>query len=151
MGDDSDIPRNLHNIVVSIHAIATFHTLHDYLRPRVAGLLSSSRLSGMFAALAASGFAGSTSKPDDSSKTTKPADSVAESSAAAAPATIQRRRSQCLSAKQAGSSSGEPATEVNADSSLLTDPSTSATAATSMRLLLWILFLLQWDLYSGIM
>ena len=39
--DDSDIPRNLHNIVVSIHAIATFQALHDYLRPRVAGLLNS--------------------------------------------------------------------------------------------------------------
>ena len=117
--------------MVSIHAIATFQALHDYLRPRVAGLLSSSRLSGMFAALAASGFAGSTSKPDDSSKATKPADSGAESSAAAAPAIIQRRRSQRLSAKQAGSSSGEPATEMNADSSLLMDPSTSATVAAS--------------------
>jgi len=129
-GDDSDIPRNLHNIVVSIHAIATFQALHDYLRPRVAGLLSSSRLSGMFAALAASGFVGSTSKPDDSSKATKPSDSGAESSAAAAP-TIQRRRSQRLSAKQAGSSSGEPATEMNADSSSLMDASTSAAAAGS--------------------
>ena len=117
--------------MVSIHAIATFQALHDYLRPRVAGLLSSSRLSGMFAALAASGFVGSTSKPDDSSKTTKPADSGAESSAAAAPAAIQRRRSQRLSAKQVGSSSGEPATETNADSSLLMDASTSATVAAS--------------------
>jgi E3 ubiquitin-protein ligase TRIP12 len=118
--------------VVSIHAIATFQALHDYLRPRVAGLLSSSRLSGMFAALAASGFVGSTSKPaaDDSSKAAKPTDSGAESSAASAP-TIQRRRSQRLSAKQAGSSSGEPATEMNADSSLLMDASTSATVAAS--------------------
>jgi E3 ubiquitin-protein ligase TRIP12 len=66
-GDNSDIPRNLHNIVVSIHPIVTFQALHDYLRPRVAGLLSSSRLSGMFAALAASGFVGSTSKPPASS------------------------------------------------------------------------------------
>ncbi|KAF8160476.1 hypothetical protein K438DRAFT_309781 [Mycena galopus ATCC 62051] len=40
-GDESDVPRNLHNIVVSIHAIATFQALHDYLRPRVAGLLGS--------------------------------------------------------------------------------------------------------------
>lgn len=119
--------------MVSIHAIATFQALHDYLRPRVAGLLSSSRLSGMFAALAASGFVGSTSKPaaDDSSKAAKLTDSGAESSAAAAPASIQRRRSQRLSAKQAGSSSGEPATEMNADSSLLMDASTSATVAAS--------------------
>jgi E3 ubiquitin-protein ligase TRIP12 len=119
--------------VVSIHAIATFQALHDYLRPRVAGLLSSSRLSGMFAALAASGFVGSTSKPaDDSSKAAKPTDSGAESSAAAAPAAIQRRRSQRLSAKQAGSSSGgEVATETNADSSLLIDASTLTAVATS--------------------
>ena len=90
--------------MVSIHAIATFQALHDYLRPRVAGLLSSSRLSGMFAALAASGFVGSTSKPpEDSSKPAKSADPGAESSAAAASvSTIQRRRSQRLSAKQAG-------------------------------------------------
>lgn len=63
--DDSDIPRNLSNIIVSIHAIATFQALHDYLRPRVAGIMSSSsRLSGMLAALAASGLtAGSSSRP----------------------------------------------------------------------------------------
>jgi E3 ubiquitin-protein ligase TRIP12 len=61
--DDSDIPRNLHNIVVSIHAIATFQALHDYLRPRVAGLLlGGSRLSGILAALAASGFEPSSSQ-----------------------------------------------------------------------------------------
>ena len=116
--------------MVSIHAIATFQALHDYLRPRVAGLLSSSRLSGMFAALAASGFVGSTSKPasEDSSKAANPG---AESSAAAAPAAIQRRRSQRLSAKQAGSSSGEPATEMNRDSSMLMDASTSAAVAAS--------------------
>ncbi|KAE9398555.1 hypothetical protein BT96DRAFT_957548 [Gymnopus androsaceus JB14] len=66
--DDSGVPRNLHNIVVSIHAIATFQALHDYLRPRVAGLLtgSGSRLSGMLAALAASGFAGSSREPSRS-------------------------------------------------------------------------------------
>ena len=84
----------------------------------------------MFAALAASGFVGSTSKPasEDSSKAANPG---AESSAAAAPAAIQRRRSQRLSAKQAGSSSGEPATEMNGDSSMLMDASTSAAVAAS--------------------
>ncbi|KAJ7670440.1 hypothetical protein B0H17DRAFT_1209311 [Mycena rosella] len=56
-GDESDAPRNLHNIVISIHAIATFQALHDYLCPRIAGLLGGgARLSGMLAALAASGF-----------------------------------------------------------------------------------------------
>ncbi|KAI6113129.1 hypothetical protein F5141DRAFT_1188308 [Pisolithus sp. B1] len=54
--DDSDIPRSLQNMVVSIHAIATFQALNDYLRPRVAGILPNGRLSNMLAALAASGF-----------------------------------------------------------------------------------------------
>ena len=62
----------------------------------------------MFAALAASGFVGSTYKPasEGPSKAAKPNDSGAESSAVAAPPAIRRRRSQRLSAKQAGSSSG---------------------------------------------
>ncbi|KAF9461243.1 hypothetical protein BDZ94DRAFT_1196596 [Collybia nuda] len=105
-GDDSDVPRNLHNIVVSIHAIATFQALHDYLRPRVAGLLNSgSRLSGMLAALAASGFTGSSSRGDDLPPPPKiPASLPAESSTTAASAStpiIGRRRSQRLSAKNA--------------------------------------------------
>ncbi|KAK5113190.1 hypothetical protein LTR62_003526 [Meristemomyces frigidus] len=33
--DDSGIPRPFHNIMVSIHAIATFKALDDYLRPRI--------------------------------------------------------------------------------------------------------------------
>lgn len=103
-GDDSDIPKNLHNIVVSIHAIATFQALHDYLRPRVAGLLNgSSRLSGMFAALAASGFVGS-SRPSGEEPSAPPGSSVpTQSSAVPSSPTVQRRRSQRL-AKQAASS-----------------------------------------------
>lgn len=116
--DDSDIPRNLHNIVVSIHAIATFQALHDYLRPRVSGLLSGgSRLSGMLAALAASGFGpgGSSSRAaaeelrQSISAARSPAPPVAESSAAAgsSASTITRRRSQRLSAKKSGTNLGE--------------------------------------------
>ncbi|OLN85180.1 putative ubiquitin fusion degradation protein C12B10.01c [Colletotrichum chlorophyti] len=33
--EDSDIPRSYRNIMVSIHAIATFKSLDDYLRPRI--------------------------------------------------------------------------------------------------------------------
>ncbi|KAF9563919.1 hypothetical protein CPC08DRAFT_632025 [Agrocybe pediades] len=117
-GDDSDIPRNLHNIVVSIHAIATFQALHDYLRPRVAGLLgSSSRLSGMFAALAASGFVPSSSKPPGegasalSAKSNAPAESSTGAGASSA-STVQRRRSQRL-AKQSASAAPEHALETN--------------------------------------
>ncbi|KAJ7698902.1 hypothetical protein B0H17DRAFT_1196492 [Mycena rosella] len=113
-GDESDVPRNLHNIVVSIHAIATFQALHDYLRPRVAGLLGGgSRLSGMLAALAASGFnspAGRT--PGDEAPPQPPIAppaAAAESSSAGAAAsgsTITRRRSQRLSAKNAPAADG---------------------------------------------
>ena len=118
--DDSDIPRNLHNIVVSIHAIATFQALHDYLRPRVSGLLSGgSRLSGMLAALAASGFSpgGSLSTAaaaaaeelrQSISAARNPAPPTAEGGAAeASSSTITRRRSQRLSAKKSGTNLGE--------------------------------------------
>ncbi|KAG7439758.1 uncharacterized protein BT62DRAFT_998118 [Guyanagaster necrorhizus] len=98
-GDESGVPRNLHNIVVSIHAIATFQALHDYLRPRVAGLLGSgSRLSGMLAALAASGFtSGPSSRNEEAAPTSATGD--AGSSTPAAKLSITRRRSQRLSAK----------------------------------------------------
>ncbi|KAJ7117663.1 hypothetical protein C8R44DRAFT_199718 [Mycena epipterygia] len=116
-GDESDVPRNLHNIVVSIHAIATFQALHDYLRPRVAGLLGSgSRLSGMLAALAASGFNSPASRtPGDEAPPQPPIappPAAAESSSAGAAAsgsTITRRRSQRLSAKNAPTADGADA------------------------------------------
>ncbi|EPE26658.1 Hect, E3 ligase catalytic [Glarea lozoyensis ATCC 20868] len=58
--DESEIPRPYRNIMVSIHAIATFKALDDYLRPRIS---MSERprgsrregLSGALAALAAAG------------------------------------------------------------------------------------------------
>lgn len=125
-GDDSDVPRNLHNIVVSIHAIATFQALHDYLRPRVAGLMSGgSRLSGMLAALAASGFTGAASRAmaDEPSKTSGAPQ--AESSSTAATTTsntgpvIGRRRSQRLSAKKPGiePDTGVPAAATSSETS----------------------------------
>lgn len=107
--DDSDIPRNLHNIVVSIHAIATFQALHDYLRPRVSGLLSGgSRLSGMLAALAASGMGSASSRAAAeellasaaaAGNSAPPVDAPAASSSASTGGVI-RRRSQRLSAKK---------------------------------------------------
>jgi E3 ubiquitin-protein ligase TRIP12 len=139
-GDDSDIPRNLHNIVVSIHAIATFQALHDYLRPRVSGLLSSgSRLSGMLAALAASGFGpgsssrtatdelqqGSQSGPSTEGNSTA---NVGTSSVTAAPEPIPaRRRSLRLNAKNASNSAmSDGQVPVGGD----TESSTAENAAT---------------------
>ncbi|TBU40976.1 hypothetical protein BD309DRAFT_1082383 [Dichomitus squalens] len=106
--EDSDIPRNLSNIVVSIHAIATFQALHDYLRPRVSGLLSSSsRLSGMLAALAASGLA----PPSARFGLPEPprVSAAAEASSSASTAGVSRRRSLRLSAKKASTSGDSPA------------------------------------------
>ncbi|PFH51865.1 hypothetical protein AMATHDRAFT_141636 [Amanita thiersii Skay4041] len=132
--DDTDIPRNLQNIVVSIHAIATFQALHDYLRPRVAGVIGSgSRLTGMLAAIAAAGFGGALTGSISDLGTKSPSTFAENTSSAAASssttATISRRRSQRLSAKQASnlfSTNGEggPSNESNI-------PSTSAEASTS--------------------
>lgn len=104
--DDSDIPRSLQNMVVSIHAIATFQALNDYLRPRVAGILPNGRLSNMLAALAASGF-GPGSVPrtpleaeGQPSRATDPPSAPLASPDVSTPAIeVRRRRSQRLSAK----------------------------------------------------
>ncbi|TFY68826.1 hypothetical protein EVJ58_g785 [Rhodofomes roseus] len=110
--EDSDVPKSLSNIVVSIHAIATFQALHDYLRPRVAGSLpSGSRLSGMLAALAASALA-----PPSSSRSALPTP-PAPNPAASDPASISRRRSLRLSAKKSGATDApaEPTAPTEAD------------------------------------
>ncbi|PLW48785.1 hypothetical protein PCASD_03238 [Puccinia coronata f. sp. avenae] len=62
--EGTDVPKNCANVVVSIHAIATFQAFNDYLRPRIIKAQdderlgrpsgsSTSRLSGMLAAFAA--------------------------------------------------------------------------------------------------
>jgi E3 ubiquitin-protein ligase TRIP12 len=59
--EDSEIPKAYRNIMVSIHAIATFKALDDYLRPRISlaerprGARSREGLSSALAALTASG------------------------------------------------------------------------------------------------
>lgn len=90
------MPKTLSNIIVSIHAIATFQALHDYLRPRVAGLMAGgSRLSNMLAALASSGLAPGASSSGLLGDIPKPPTNDNASS-------ITRRRSQRLSAKKSG-------------------------------------------------
>ena len=65
--DNSEIPRAYRNIMVSIHAIATFKALDDYLRPRISlserprGSRNRDGISGALAALAAAGGGGSSS------------------------------------------------------------------------------------------
>lgn len=64
--DGSDIPRSCSNVVVSIHAIATFQAFNDYLRPRILAATAlaerangtgapGGRLSSFLAAFAAAG------------------------------------------------------------------------------------------------
>ncbi|KAN0062515.1 Ubiquitin fusion degradation protein 4 [Thecaphora frezii] len=75
----SEIPRSCTNIVVTIHAVATFQSLNDYLRPKIASAAasaasagasgsSSSRLSSVLAAFAAATSSGAF--PDLSDRTT---------------------------------------------------------------------------------
>ncbi|KAG6902593.1 hypothetical protein C0995_014600 [Termitomyces sp. Mi166 len=132
-GDDSDVPRNLHNIVVSIHAIATFQALHDYLRPRVAGLLNSgSRLHGMLAALA--GYAGANTEASaNASRSSKPSASSAESNQdpTSSTSTSGRRRSQRLSAKHATAAGGTSNMDTNLPAPATNTSGNSASKATS--------------------
>lgn len=72
--DDSDIPGAYRNIMVSIHAIATFKALDDYLRPRISisertrGSRHRDGLSGALAALAAAGMANPYGPPSAASR-----------------------------------------------------------------------------------
>lgn len=97
--EDSDVPKALNNIVVSIHAIATFQALHDYLRPRISGLLNSSRI---FAALTGSLSSASSShaQPPAESSTKPPETNTDESGPT-------RRRSLRLSAKKEAQNNAE--------------------------------------------
>ncbi|KAF8637626.1 hypothetical protein AX17_002695 [Amanita inopinata Kibby_2008] len=128
--EDADIPRNLHNIVVSIHAIATFQALHDYLRPRVAGLISTgSRLSGMLAAIAAAGLGGPLAGSMlDSASATKTLSGSTEN-ASDVPLSESKpdapRRSQRLSAKNVGGSSSKENDEGPSGDAIATLPNRS--------------------------
>ncbi|KAF4628509.1 hypothetical protein G7Y89_g9648 [Cudoniella acicularis] len=63
--EDSEIPRPYRNIMVSIHAIATFKALDDYLRPRISmsERPRGSRREGLSGALAALAAAGNIPNP----------------------------------------------------------------------------------------
>lgn len=122
--EDADVPKSLSNIVVSIHAIATFQALHDYLRPRVAGILpSGSRLSGMLAALAASALG-----PPTSSRglPTPPAPNPTSTESGS----ISRRRSLRLKEKKAGTADAadEPSTSNDAELPSKSPPQSSVGA-----------------------
>ncbi|CEL61949.1 E3 ubiquitin-protein ligase TRIP12 [Rhizoctonia solani AG-1 IB] len=138
--EGTDAPRSCTNIVVSIHAIATFQALNDYLRPRVAGALAgmgggSSRLSGVLAAFAAAAGlpAGALSRvaggPSGagSSSTAIPGGS---SSGSTSTPTIGRRRSQRLKAKD-GAAADESNTSPTTETSPTAEASSNAPAPSS--------------------
>lgn len=99
--DATDIPRSCNNIIVTIHAVATFQSLSDYLRPKIAvstaaaasgagaGGSAPSRLSSVLAAFAAAtgsgGFPelGGSKEAKASSSTDKAADKEAKAGEAA--------------------------------------------------------------------
>ena len=113
--EGSDVPKALNNIVVSIHAIATFQALHDYLRPRISGLLNSSRI---FAALTGSLSSASSSRAQPPAQgSTKPSETGTNESGPT------RRRSLRLSAKkdaQNNTDAGKPSD----DAATTTEPET---------------------------
>ncbi|EKM81670.1 hypothetical protein AGABI1DRAFT_54559 [Agaricus bisporus var. burnettii JB137-S8] len=128
--EGSDTPRGLQNIVVSIHAIATFQALHDYLRPRVSGLIGgSSRLSGMLAALAASGFGGSRLEDNVQRITDSSVNENNKVDSASGGPTVGRRRSERL-AKLAGNDDSSKVEE-GKDQDAIMEDSTALTASSS--------------------
>ncbi|CAE6417906.1 unnamed protein product [Rhizoctonia solani] len=149
--EGTDAPRSCTNIVVSIHAIATFQALNDYLRPRVAGALAgmgagSSRLSGVLAAFAAAAGlpAGALSRvaagPSGGGPSSTSATAGSSLGSTSTP-TIGRRRSQRLKAKDsatADESNTSPTTETSPTaeaSSNAPAPSSSATAESMLAAL----------------
>lgn len=117
VAEGSDIPRNCSNITVSIHAIATFQALNDYLRPRISGLgasIASSRMSGVLAAFAAAaglppGALSRGANTPSSSKAVEAEPPADATDNAAGPSDAQRgpRRSRRLSGKDPVNESGD--------------------------------------------
>lgn len=132
--DGTDAPRSCSNIVVSIHAIATFQALNDYLRPRVAGALAGmgaggSRLSGVLAAFAAAaGLPAGALGRVAAGASAGAASSAPPATGSSAP-TVGRRRSQRLKAKDSAAAGGDTADEGGA--SPTAETSTSAGVAGS--------------------
>ncbi|KAJ1306674.1 hypothetical protein OPQ81_007668 [Rhizoctonia solani] len=150
--EGTDAPRSCSNIVVSIHAIATFQALNDYLRPRVAGALAGmgaggSRLSGVLAAFAAAAGlpAGALSRVAAGSGGAGPSSGAAagSSSGSTSAPTIGRRRSQRLKAKDSAATDEgntspttetSPTAEMSSSNPLPPAASSSAAAAAESML-----------------
>jgi E3 ubiquitin-protein ligase TRIP12 len=109
--DDSDIPRPYRNIMVSIHAIATFKALDDYLRPRISmsdrpkGPSRRDGLSGALAALETSGTSNLQSRPTERSLS----GATARASSAATPTPTNSRGTRKSGQPKAAPATPSPA------------------------------------------
>ncbi|KAG8745001.1 Ubiquitin fusion degradation protein 4 [Ceratobasidium sp. 414] len=141
--EGTDAPRSCSNIVVSIHAIATFQALNDYLRPRVAGALAGmnaggSRLSGVLAAFAAAAGLPASALGRVAASASAGVGAGSSTTASTATPTIGRRRSQRLKAKDntasgdAGEESTSPTTDMPAAPSSAPAVSSAAPGVPSM-------------------
>ncbi|UTT90583.1 hypothetical protein NDA17_000706 [Ustilago hordei] len=122
--DATDIPRSCNNIIVTIHAVATFRSLSDYLRPKIAvssaasgsgsgpgataGSSASSRLSSVLAAFAAATGSGGFSELGGSSG------SGSKTAGAGSSKTAGAGSSKETAIGQAGTSTSATAMDANA-------------------------------------
>jgi E3 ubiquitin-protein ligase TRIP12 len=131
--EDSEIPRPYRNIMVSIHAIATFKALDDYLRPRLnlsersRGSRNREGLSGALAALAAAGL------PNPYSAVPNAQARIAERGLAAATAATPSAPAPSRSSRKAKSKTAPTATPASAEQSASSTPQEKSTARRSSR------------------
>lgn len=122
----SGIPRSCTNVIVSIHAIATFQAFNDYLRPRIIAATGSAdrsgaggrsaggvggRLSGFLDAFAAASAGSASPQPSGSANASTPAVMIKkEDEEREAPeASTSTRKSRRLSTKTSDEVLGNPA------------------------------------------
>ena len=106
--EDSGIPKSCSNVVVSIHAIATFQAFNDYLRPRILAATGqvggrnggAGRLAGLLDAFAAA--TGGGSRTDDSAGSEG---AIASGSVSAPPAVIKQEEGDTSAAAGSASAS----------------------------------------------
>ena len=134
--DDSEIPRPYRNIMVSIHAIATFKALDDYLRPRISlserprGSRHRDGLSSALAALASAGGMPSP-YPGTQSRLAERGPSSATTANPAVPAPSGPRNSRKAKAKTTPTTSTTPL--VGGQSTSATQQDKPATRRSSRR------------------
>jgi E3 ubiquitin-protein ligase TRIP12 len=134
--EDSEIPRPYRNIMVSIHAIATFKALDDYLRPRISlserprGSRTREGLSSALAALASAGGMPNPYHGASNSQARLPERGLGSATAAtpAAPTPSASRSSRKAKAKSAPN-----ATPATTDQQTSTTPHEKSTTRRSSR------------------